>query len=79
MGVGIGPAWGRPRPHRAFTRDLRGPFVAAGGLGARGVYVGPNWMGGASFVFDPFELYHEHVESPNVVVIGEQGRASRRW
>ena len=51
------------------------PFVAEGGLGGRGVYVGRDLYGG-SFCFDAFELYRQRVlTNPNVLVIGAVGAA----
>lgn len=63
--------------HRATTAHVCSayPFVADGGLGARGVYVGTNVLsGGGSFAFDPFEAYAAGiVTNPNVLVAGEVG------
>lgn len=50
------------------------PFVAEGGLGGRGVYIGRDAYGG-SFVYDPWELYGRELTSPNMLVIGQIGRA----
>jgi hypothetical protein len=50
------------------------PFVAEGGLGGRGVYIGRDVYGG-SFCYDPWELYGKELTSPNAVVIGIVGRA----
>jgi type IV secretory pathway VirB4 component len=61
--------------HRATTRHLQAayPFVAEGGLGGRGVYVGVDASGG-SFVYDPFALYGEGLlRDPNMVVLGQVG------
>jgi type IV secretory pathway VirB4 component len=63
--------------HRATTANLQAvyPFVAEGGLGGRGVYIGKDAYGG-SFVFDPFELYSRGMlESPNMTVFGGLGFA----
>lgn len=62
--------------HRATTAHLQAayPFVAEGGLGGRGVYVGRDVYGG-SFCYDPWELYGRELTSPNAVVIGIVGRA----
>jgi hypothetical protein len=49
----------RPPPaHRATTAHLQAvyPFVAEGGLGDRGVYIGWDLFGGA-FTYDAWELY----------------------
>ncbi len=62
--------------HRATTAHLQAayPFVAEGGLGGRGVYIGRDVYGG-SFCYDPWELYGRELTSPNAVVIGIVGRA----
>ncbi|MDQ6839918.1 MAG: ATP-binding protein, partial [Actinomycetota bacterium] len=65
-----------PAPHRATTAHLQAayPFVAEGGLGTCGPYIGRDVFGG-SFCFDPWELYGRGVlTSPNVVVVGQIGR-----
>lgn len=48
------------------------PFVAGGGLGRAGVYIGSDAYGGA-FCFDPFLLYPEVITSQNTVIFGEVG------
>jgi hypothetical protein len=62
--------------HRATTAHVQAayPFVAEGGLGGRGVYIGRDVYGG-SFCYDPWELYGRELTSPNAVVIGIVGRA----
>lgn len=62
--------------HVATTAHLQAayPFVAEGGLGGRGVYIGRDAYGG-SFVYDPWELYGRELTSPNMLVIGQIGRA----
>ena len=62
--------------HRTTTAHLQAayPFVAEGGLGGRGVYIGRDAYGG-SFCYDPWELYGRELTSPNAVVIGIVGRA----
>jgi type IV secretory pathway VirB4 component len=63
--------------HRATTATLQAvyPFVAEGGLGGRGTYIGRDLYGG-SFCFDAFTLYADGVLSnPNVLVIGAVGSA----
>lgn len=65
-----------PPAHRATTAHLGAayPFVAEGGLGARGVLIGRDILGG-SFTYDPFELYGAGVlTNPNMVVFGQIGR-----
>ena len=62
--------------HQVTTRNLGAayPFIAEAGLGARGVVIGDDLLGG-SFVFDPFELYAAGIVSnPNMVVFGQIGR-----
>ena len=68
---------GRGQPgHRATTAHFQAayPFVAEGGLGGRGVYIGRDVYGG-SFCYDPWELYGRELTSPNAVVVGMVGRA----
>jgi hypothetical protein len=48
------------------------PFVADGGLGRKGVYIGRDAYGGA-FSFDAFLLYPEVVSSLNTIIFGEVG------
>jgi DNA helicase HerA-like ATPase len=65
-----------PAAHRATTAHLQAlyPFVAEGGLGHRGVYIGRNLFGGG-FVYDPWELYRAGaVTNPNMLVLGQIGR-----
>ena len=62
--------------HRVTTAHLQAayPFVAEGGLGGRGVYVGQEVLGG-SFTFDPWELYSRNLlTNPNMLVAGQVGR-----
>ena len=62
--------------HRLTTAHLQAayPFVAEGGLGGRGAYIGRDLFGG-SFTYDAFELYEQGViTSPNMVVAGQLGR-----
>ena len=69
------PTRGQPG-HRSTTAHLQAayPFVAEGGLGGRGVYIGRDVYGG-SFCYDPWELYGRELTGPNAVVIGMVGRA----
>lgn len=63
--------------HSATTANFQAayPFVADGGLGARGALIGRDAFGG-SFAYDPWELYDAGVLSgPNMLVIGQIGRA----
>jgi len=62
--------------HRCTTRHAQAiyPFLAAGGLGGRGVFVGRD-SGGAAFCFDPWSLYREGVlDDPNMIVLGTLGQ-----
>jgi type IV secretory pathway VirB4 component len=62
--------------HRATTRHAQAiyPFVNAGGLGGRGVYVGRD-AGGAAFCYDPWVLYGDGtLDDPNVIVLGKLGQ-----
>lgn len=62
--------------HKLTTAHLQAlyPFVAEGGLGGRGVYIGRDLLG-SSFVYDPWELYQRGVlTSPNMLVAGQIGR-----
>jgi type IV secretory pathway VirB4 component len=63
--------------HRTTTATFQAiyPFVAEGGLGGQGVYVGRDLYGG-SFAYDPFALYEQRaLTNPNMLVIGEVGSA----
>jgi hypothetical protein len=65
-----------PAAHEATTRHLGAlyPFAAEPGLGADGVLVGRDVLGGA-FAYDPFALYRRGVlTNPNMVVVGQIGR-----
>jgi type IV secretory pathway VirB4 component len=62
--------------HRCTTRHAQAvyPFVNAGGLGGRGVYIGRG-SGGGAFCFDPWVLYGDGVlDDPNVIVLGKLGQ-----
>jgi type IV secretory pathway VirB4 component len=62
--------------HRFTTRHAQAiyPFVTAGGLGGRGVFIGRD-SGGGAFCFDPWLLYGEGVlDDPNVIVLGKLGQ-----
>ncbi len=62
--------------HRVTTRHAQAiyPFMAAGGLGGRGVFIGRDAAGGA-FCFDPWLLYEEGaLDDPNVIVLGKLGQ-----
>ncbi|TCO41026.1 hypothetical protein EV646_116117 [Kribbella antiqua] len=62
--------------HRATTKILRVayPFLAEGGLGADGTYIGADVFSGGSFVYDPWVLYQARVlTNPNVLLAGVIG------
>ncbi|MER7604694.1 ATP-binding protein [Nocardioides sp. NPDC127503] len=50
------------------------PFLAEGGLGADGIFVGQDLYSGSSFVYDPWVLYARgQITAPNVVLAGIVG------
>ncbi|WP_152814961.1 ATP-binding protein [Georgenia subflava] len=50
------------------------PFLAEGGLGSEGVFVGQDLYSGSSFVYDPWVLYQRGlITAPNVVLAGIVG------
>ncbi|HWC85824.1 MAG TPA: hypothetical protein VG388_04755 [Solirubrobacteraceae bacterium] len=62
--------------HRSTTRHAQAiyPFMAAGGLGGRGVFIGRDASGGA-FCYDPWLLYGDGaLDDPNVIVLGKLGQ-----
>ena len=62
--------------HQDTSAALAGqyPFIAEGGLGARGVFVGADMYSGGSFVYDPWQLYKDGViTAPNLIVAGIVG------
>src|SRR5579875_4184847 len=62
--------------HRCTTRHAQAiyPFLASGGLGGRGVFIGCDSSGGA-FCYDPWALYGEGLlDDPNVIVLGTLGQ-----
>ena len=83
------PAAGEPGPatlrtpgrfrlprHQDTSAMLSGayPFLAEGGLGSQGVFIGQDLYSGGSFVYDPWVLYANGViTAPNVVVAGIVG------
>ncbi len=71
-------SWPRPeRPaHRCTTRHAQAiyPFVAGGGLGGHGVFIGRDSSGGA-FCYDPWVLYGDAtLDDPNAIVLGKLGQ-----
>jgi type IV secretory pathway VirB4 component len=72
--MSIGSA-GRPG-HRVTTRHAQAiyPFMAAGGLGGRGVFIGRD-SGGGAFCYDPWALYADgRLDDPNAIVLGKLGQ-----
>jgi hypothetical protein len=83
------PASGEPGPaalrtldrlrlprHQDTSATLAGayPFLAEGGLGADGVFVGQDLYSGSSFVYDPWVLYAcGLITAPNLVLAGIVG------
>jgi type IV secretory pathway VirB4 component len=62
--------------HRSTTRHAQAiyPFMAAGGLGGRGVFIGRD-SGGGAFCYDPWVLYGDGLlDDPNVIVLGKLGQ-----
>jgi type IV secretory pathway VirB4 component len=62
--------------HRCTTRHAQAiyPFLAAGGLGGRGVFIGRDG-GGSAFCYDPWTLYGDGVlDDPNAIVLGKLGQ-----
>ncbi|GAA2843517.1 hypothetical protein FB468_0589 [Leucobacter komagatae] len=62
--------------HQDTSAALAGayPFLAEGGLGSQGVFVGQDLYSGGSFVYDPWVLYKQGlITAPNVVLAGIVG------
>ncbi len=62
--------------HQDTSATLAGayPFLAEGGLGSDGVFVGQDLYSGSSFVYDPWVLYSRGViTAPNLVLAGIVG------
>jgi hypothetical protein len=62
--------------HQDTSATLAGayPFLAEGGLGSNGVFVGQDLYSGSSFVYDPWVLYARGmITAPNVVLAGIVG------
>jgi type IV secretory pathway VirB4 component len=66
------------RAHRMTTALAAGayPFLAEGGLGAEGIYIGRDVHAEASFCFDPFTLYGklDGFTNPNILLAGVIGQ-----
>ena len=64
--------------HRATTRNAQAiyPFMASGGLGGQGVFIGRDSSGGA-FVYDGWVLYQrEEIKDANMIIFEGLGRGS---
>ena len=62
--------------HQDTSATLAGayPFLAEGGLGSDGVFVGQDLYSGGSFVYDPWVLYSRGIiTAPNLVLAGIVG------
>ncbi|WP_110240168.1 VirB4 family type IV secretion system protein [Nocardioides gilvus] len=62
--------------HQDTSATLAGayPFLAEGGLGSEGVFVGQDLYSGSSFVYDPWVLYARGlITAPNLVLAGIVG------
>jgi hypothetical protein len=62
--------------HQDTSATLAGayPFLAEGGIGSAGVFVGQDLYSSGSFVYDPWELYRQGViTAPNIVLAGIVG------
>ena len=62
--------------HQDTSAALAGayPFLAEGGLGSEGVFVGQDLYSGSSFVYDPWFLYARGlITAPNLVLAGIVG------
>lgn len=70
------PARFRLPRHQDTSATLAGayPFLAEGGLGADGMFIGQDLYSGASFVYDPWVLYQRGIiTAPNIVLAGIVG------
>ncbi|CAN5127379.1 ATP-binding protein [soil metagenome] len=66
----------RLQRHQDTSATLAGayPFLAEGGLGSDGVFVGQDLYSGSSFVYDPWVLYSRGlITAPNLVLAGIVG------
>jgi hypothetical protein len=67
----------RVPPHRATSEVLAGayPFLAEGGLGSDGTFIGQDAWSGAGFCFDPWVLYQNGtITNPNCLLAGVVGQ-----
>ena len=63
--------------HRATSEVLAGayPFLAEGGLGSQGTFIGQDAWSGGGFCFDPWVLYQNGtITNPNCLLAGVVGR-----
>lgn len=66
----------RVRPHQDTSATLRAayPFLAEGGLGSEGLFIGQDMYSGSAFAFDAFELYRRGIiTAPNMILAGIVG------
>jgi len=64
-------------PHRGTSEVLAGayPFLAEGGLGSDGTFIGQDAWSGGGFCFDPWVLYQNGtITNPNCLLAGVVGR-----
>ena len=62
--------------HQDTSATLAGvyPFLAEGGMGSAGVFVGQDLYSSGSFVYDPWDLYRQGmISAPNIVLAGIVG------
>lgn len=62
--------------HQDTSATLSGhyPFLAEGGLGSSGTFIGQDLYSGGSFVYDPWQLYKQGViTAPNMILAGIVG------
>ncbi|BDZ61101.1 hypothetical protein Lsed01_02503 [Demequina sediminis] len=62
--------------HQDTSATLQGayPFMAEGGFGSHGVFIGADLFSGSSFVYDPWVLYSRGIiTAPNIVLAGIVG------
>src|SRR5665811_1848780 len=72
----------RVPPHRATSEVLAGayPFLAEGGLGSDGTFIGQDAWSGGGFCFDPWVLYQNGtITNPTASWPGSWGEASPCW